>query len=114
MDDKILFRVNSLLKQIDFILNDTKDVNLSSLDENSVLLRATCFSIAQIGEKMVQLEKKIGDKYPDLPWVYARNMRNIIVHDYEKIDIEQVRSTVIIDIPLLKDSFLQIKKDYEK
>ena len=114
MDDKVLLRIDSLLGHIELILKDTKDIDILNLDEDSLLYRATCFSISQIGEKMVQLEKKIGDKYPDLPWMYSRTMRNFIVHDYDNVDKKMVSSTVTIDLPLLKESFLEIRKDYEK
>ena len=114
MDDKVLLRLDSLLRHIELVLKDTKGINILNLDEDSLLYRATCFSISQIGEKMVQLEKKIGDKYPDLPWMYSRTMRNFIVHDYDNVDKKMVSSTVTIDLPLLKESFLEIRKDYEK
>ena len=114
MDNKVLMRVDSLLRHIDFVLKDTEGVDVSSLGEFDVLFRATCFSISQIGEQMVQLEKKIGKDYPQIPWIYARTMRNFIVHDYDRVDPKQVQSTITLDLPLLKESFLLVKKDYEK
>lgn len=113
MDENVLVRIDSLLEHIDLVLSDTKGINIVEFDEDSVLVRATCFSISQIGEQMVNLEKKIGKKYPELPWVYARNMRNIIVHDYEKIDLEQVSSTIVHDLAKLKEDFANIRKDFE-
>ena len=92
MDDKILFRIDSILKHIELVLNDTQGIDLLNLDKNSILFRATCFSVSQIGEQMVQLEKKIGEKYPQLPWMYSRTMRNFIVHDYSNVDKELVSS----------------------
>lgn len=63
---------------------------------------------------MARLQEKIGDKYPDLPWSLSRRMRNFIVHDYENVNPLIVFSTVIKDLPPLKEAFLIIKKDYEK
>ena len=114
MDNKALLRINSLLKHINFVIADTKNVDISNLKEDSVIFRATCFSIAQIGEQMARLQEKIGDKYPKLPWQYARQMRNFLIHDYEKVDPGLVSETVINDLPLLKEEFLKIKKDFEK
>ena len=113
MDDKVLMRIDSLLRHINLVLKDTNGIDVSSLNERDILFRATCFSISQIGEQMVQLEKKIGDKYPNVPWVYARSMRNFIVHDYDSVDPEAVASTINNDLLALKESFLQIKKDIE-
>lgn len=48
---------------------------------------------------MNQLEKELSPKYDRLPWVDARKMRNIIVHDYVGTDVEQVYSTIQYDFP---------------
>ena len=82
MDEKILMRVYSILEHINQVLEDTKGVSLEELRESNLLLRATCFSVAQIGEMMNQLEKALGEKYWNLPWMPARKMRNIIKQIY--------------------------------
>lgn len=109
--DRILMRIDSLLKHIDQVLEDTKGLTLEELKNSNLLLRATCFSISQIGEMMNQLEKSLCDKYKDLPWLPARKMRNIIVHDYVGIDVEQIFSTIRGDLPALKSAFQNIRKD---
>ena len=113
MDDITLLRINSLLKQIDMVLEDTKDKSLEELSETSVLLRATCFSIMQIGEEMNKLQKKLGEKYANLPWQDARSMRNVIVHDYQSINVELVDLTIKNNLPKLKIAFEQIKKELQ-
>ena len=113
MDDKTLLRIDSLLKHIDIVLNDTKYLTIDELRQHDLLLRATCFSIAQIGETMNQLYNTLGDKYFNMPWVGARRMRNVIVHDYGNADVEQVYSTIHNDLPSLKVSFITIKNDIE-
>ena len=111
--DKLLIvqRIDNLLEHIDLILNDTKEISFQDLDKSSLLLRATCFSISQIGEIMNHLEKELSNKYANLPWISARRMRNMIVHDYVGTDIQQVYSTIKLDLPMLKDSFMAIRKD---
>ena len=112
MDKELLiYRINSLLEHIDLVLNDTKGLSVNDIEKSNLLLRATCFSIAQIGEMMNQLERYLSSKYDRLPWVEARKMRNIIVHDYVGIDVEQVYSTVHNDLPALKVAFAAIRND---
>ena len=64
--------------------------------------------IAQIGEIMNQLEKSLSKKYDKLPWVPARRMRNIIVHDDGGTGAE---STIHDHLPSLKLAFLTIKNN---
>ena len=112
MDKELLiYRIDSLLEHIDLVFNDTKGLSVSDIEKSNLLLRATCFSVAQIGEMMVQLEKELSSKYDRLPWVDARKMRNIIVHDYVGTDVEQVYSTIQYDLPSLKAAFLAIRND---
>ena len=109
MDAKILLRIDSLLEHIDLVINDTKDCDVDSFKQSNLLLRATCFSLSQIGEQMIRIEQSIGEIYKDLPWREARVLRNFIVHEYENLDYEQVLSTVKNDLPLLKEEFLRVK-----
>lgn len=114
MDKVLVYRIENLIEHIDLILNDTKDVPFEDLVRNSLLLRATCFSIAQVGEMMIQLEKHLSQKYPDLPWQSARRMRNVIVHDYRGTNLDAVYNTIYNNLPELKDSFLEILKELDK
>ncbi len=114
MDKRVLYRIDSLIEHIDLVLNDTNGVAIEEFEKSSLLLRATCFSIAQIGERMVQLEKALSKKYPDLPWLDARGMRNVIVHDYGHADVEEIFSTINNDLPILKNAFTTIKQELIK
>ena len=46
MDEITLLRIDSVLKHIDEVLNDTSGVTLDELKKSNLLLRATCFSVA--------------------------------------------------------------------
>ena len=114
MDDISLLRVDLVLKHIDEVLNDVDGISLDTLRKSSLLLRAVSFSLAQIGEQMNQLEKIFGEKYPNLPWKNARVMRNIIVHDYGRADVDQIYSTITNDLPALKTAFIEIENNETK
>ena len=113
--DKLIFdRIDSLLEHIDLVFYDTDGLTIEEIKQNSILLRATCFSVSQIGEMMIQLEKKLSTIYPELPWSRARGMRNIIVHDYGGTDIKMVYSVIHNDLPELKIAFNKIKSELQK
>ena len=112
MNEIDILRIKTLLNHIDTVLSDTKDISASELFKNDLLLRATSFSIVQIGEMMIQLQRHLNDEYPDLPWAQARRMRNIIVHDYGNIDIELVYDTIRNDLPVLKNELIKIQNKF--
>ena len=111
MDDRTLLRVDTLLKHIDQIFDDTANISIDQLKNSNLLLRAVCFSMAQVGEMMSQLKEKLGEKYWKFPWYPAIKMRNIIVHDYGGTDVEQVYSTIRDDLPDIKKAFLAVRND---
>ena len=93
------------------VLNDTKGLSIEDLNTKDILVRATAFSIAQIGEMMVQIEKKLSGTYKDLPWTMARGMRIMLVHDYGKVDLESLAKTINEDLPVLREKFIKMKKE---
>lgn len=111
MDEKIKIRLKSIIDHINKVLNDTSKIDYSYFIESDLLIRATCFSVAQIGEQMSKLENALKDKYPEIPWKYAKGMRNFIVHDYDNVDTKLVYNTVKNDLPKLLDFFIKIKED---
>ena len=113
MTNITILRINLLLKHIDEILDDTKGITLKELKESNLLLRATCFSLAQIGEQMNKLNELIGEQYPNIPWKEARKMRNIIVHDYGSTDVEEVYATITNDLENLRNSFIVVRYDLQ-
>ena len=58
---------------------------------------------------MNKLHDILVKEYPNLPWKETRNLRNLIVHDYDNIDIEQIYYIVLNDLPSLRKEFAELK-----
>ena len=56
-----------------------------------------------IGEAARRISPEIRTAYPDIPWTEMIGMRNLMIHDYDDIDLEIVWSTVQRDLPRLID-----------
>lgn len=68
----------------------------------------TSFSLAQIGELSGRISAELRDQYPEIPWKQIKGMRNLIIHDYNGIDMCTIRDTVEHDIPVLKKQIKDI------
>ena len=55
-----------------------------------------------VGEAAYRLSKELKNRYPTVPWRQIEGMRHILVHDYFKIDWEEVYDTAARDIPALQ------------
>ena len=57
------------------------------------------------------LEPVLASAYPEIPWIKAVKMRNLIVHVYNKVKSEPVYWTIKNDLPALRELFVKVKKD---
>ena len=104
-----VLRIDLLIRHIDIIKNDIKNFKYEEFSNSDLLVRATCFSLVQIGEQMNKLEENYKELYPNIPWTAARKMRNLIVHVYSKVDAAQIWQTATKDLDELKTMFNEVK-----
>lgn len=103
---KYLFDIKESIDSIESYLGDKRDFNIYMSDK--MLRRAVEREFEIIGEAMARLDKldsglKITSKRQII------NMRNRVIHGYDKIDHEIIWGTIVRHLPLLKreiDSFI--------
>ena len=61
-----------------------------------------------IGEAVRSLSETLRQSHPEVPWAQIGAMRNILVHEYFDVDLEEVWVTVERDLPGLKDTVQHI------
>jgi len=64
-----------------------------------------------IGEAVRALSDETRDRRPEIPWAQIAGMRNILVHDYFGIDLNEVWTSVERDMPLLKAAVFELLSD---
>ena len=69
------------------------------LAQNPILARACARSFQVIGEAAKKIPDTVKEQHADIPWKAMAGMRDIIVHEYDEIDLEQVWTTITRDIP---------------
>lgn len=52
-----------------------------------------------IGEAARRISEESRRTYPDLPWKEMTGMRNLLIHDYDEVDMYLVWQTVQKDLP---------------
>jgi uncharacterized protein with HEPN domain len=56
--------------------------------------------LAVIGEAAMQLGRDFHTVHSELPWVQIVGMRNILVHEYFGVDLDEIWGTVEQDLPI--------------
>ena len=55
-----------------------------------------------IGEAARALSKEVRDAHPKVPWSDVIGMRNILVHEYFSVDLDEIWDTAVNDLPSLR------------
>jgi uncharacterized protein with HEPN domain len=56
-----------------------------------------------IGEAASRVSSALQEQHPHVPWADIVSMRNVIVHHYFGVDLDQVWDAVENDVPKLKN-----------
>ena len=80
--------------------NDQFQASKAAFESNSVYRNAVAMCVLQIGE----LTKKLSQEYKqqtatEIPWHQIQGLRNVVAHNYGKIDTEALWETITEDVP---------------
>lgn len=91
--NKNIFRLQHVIYCIEKIEIINKDLSYESYLDDWIKQDAIFRNIEIIGEAITNVEEELKIKYPDVPWVQAKGMRNFLIHEYFKVDHDAVWET---------------------
>ena len=71
----------------------------------------TLYHVQIIGESASRVSESLRARYPQVPWPDIVAMRNVIVHHYFGVDLDQVWDAVVNDLPALKGWITQMLEE---
>lgn len=79
-------------------------------------LSGVCMQLIFIGESVKVIDAKDNtylSKYPDIPWAAIMGLRDIIAHEYHRVDEEEIYAVVVNDLPALLEQVRLMKLDLQ-
>jgi uncharacterized protein with HEPN domain len=67
-----------------------------------------------IGESARHIPANIRAQYPELPWAEILTMRNIVIHEYHRVNLEIIWQTLKEDLPPLVSPLKRILQENGK
>lgn len=103
-----------LVEHLGFAVQDAAEASSAAdLEDNRPLLNSVAMELIQAQEAANRLSDAFISEIPDLPWPQLRGLRNIIVHEYDTIDADELYRTVTVDVPHLIELLQPIVDDIE-
>lgn len=97
-----------MLEAIERALRITSGITVDDFqkDEVKVLAVMTCVSI--LGEAANRIPEEVRNKHPEVAWDEIRGIRNIIAHEYFRVDENILFDTCQSHLPILKKQIQQM------
>ena len=67
-----------------------------------------------VGEEAAKVGRKFHEQHPSILWPQVIAIRNVLVHDYFGVDLEEIWRVVERDLPELKNKLKKIVGELEK
>jgi uncharacterized protein with HEPN domain len=72
--------------------------------DDALLHDALLFQFVVIGEAVKHLTQETRDSTPEIPWANIAGLRDLIAHEYFRIDIDRILEIVNHDLPPLEQA----------
>ena len=99
-----LIHIKEAIEWIEDFTKDGREFFFVDRKTQDAVLR----NLQTLSESTQQLSPSIKDSHPGTDWQAISGFRNVVVHDYLGIDLEQVWDIVSADLPGLKREILKI------
>ena len=103
MSERDTDRLELILELIDHIERRTDGLPRAQFIADKDEVDLTAFRLAAIGEEANKLSDEVKARNPAIEWTEIYSMRNVIVHDYGRIDAVRVWSVLGVNLSTLAE-----------
>lgn len=97
-DDSLLLDILTAARKA---VRVTRGMTRDDFAANDIVQDSVIRQIEIMGEAARQVSEAFRGIHSEIPWHEIRGMRNRLIHDYKRIDLDEVWKTLRVDIPEL-------------
>ena len=109
-----ILKVKDVLKAIHFIQSFAGNENFESFIKSDLIQSAVVRQFEIIGEAGSKISVTTQSVFPDIAWRSIKTFRNLLIHEYFKVDAAEIWTTIQKDLPGLKEQMEELLSFLEK
>ena len=94
-------RIEDIIKYSENIRKMIRGVSFEKFQNDILIYYAVMKNVEIVGEAAFMLSAEFKETHPKTPWKVVQGMRHYLVHGYANIDVHELFSTAVNDIPIL-------------
>jgi len=75
---------------------------------------AVLHNLAVIGEAAKRVDAEFRAQHPDIPWRSMAGLRDVLIHQYDRVRLDLVWTAVKDSLPLLKEEIIKILPPFDE
>ena len=83
------------------VLTTMRGRSRSDLDDDEMLEAALIRWMEAIGEAARRIPLEFRARYPRVPWQDTTDLRNVLIHDYDTVDLDELWLVIQVHLPPL-------------
>mgnify|MGYP001595595768 CR=1 FL=1 len=91
----------------EFVTDKTKEKFLNDARTISAIL----WQLVMIGEAIGQLPTELKNRHNTVPWQAIKDFRNVVVHKYHEIDLDELWDIITTELEPLKKEVQKMRKE---
>ena len=106
--------LNDIIQAMRKIEKYSQGLNYDSFVNNDMVIDAMLRNIEVIGEAAAQIPDTIKQQYSHIPWKKIIGLRNIVIHEYFGVDLDNIWKIVTENIPEAKQRLVEMFDELDK
>ena len=109
-DNRDVQRVKDILKAIELINAFIENITIASFAKSDLIQSAVVRQLEIIGEASDKISVANKTAFNNVEWRSIKSFRNLLIHEYFKVDAGEVWATIQNDLPALKEQMEDMLK----